>query len=216
MSEAPELSEPPRMIRIVVADDHPVTREGLALILDAQDDLTVVGQASTGEEAVECYRALAPDVVIMDLQMPGMGGARAIREILALDPEARVLVLTTFDGDEDIHRAMHAGARAYLLKDAPREELLQAIRAVADGARVLATIVGARLAERVTKHELTEREREVLRELAQGRSNREIGEVLGIAEGTVKSHVNSVVLKLGVSSRVEAVLLAQQRGMLRE
>lgn len=213
------ITEVPRAqaeIRLVVADDHPVTREGLALILDAQDDLTVVGQASNGEEAVERFRLLRPDVVIMDLQMPGMGGARAIREILTMDPDARVLVLTTFDGDEDIHRAMHAGARAYLLKDAPRQELLHAVRAVAAGERVLATIVGTRLAERVARHELTEREREVLRELAQGRSNREIGDVLGIAEGTVKSHVNSVVLKLGVSSRVEAVLLAQQRGMLRE
>lgn len=202
-------------VRLLVVDDHPVTREGLALILDHQPDMTVVGQAQSGEEAVARWRGLRPDVTIMDLQMGGMSGARAIEQILAESPGARILVLTTFDGDEDIHRAMHAGARAYLLKDAPREELLRAIRAVHAGQRYLSAAAGARLAERVTQTPLTERELDVLRLLAEGLSNREIGAELGIAEGTVKSHVNSVVLKLGVTSRVEAALAAHQRGLLR-
>ncbi len=203
-------------IRILVADDHPVTREGLALILDAQPDLTVVAQAGTGEEAVRLFRECQPDLVIMDLQMPGMGGARAIREIVQSDPLALVLVLTTFDGDEDIHRGMQAGARAYLLKDAPRDELLTAIRAAAAGQRVIGPSVGARLAERMQRHDLTDRERDVLRHLARGLSNREIASQLGIAEGTVKSHLNNLVLKLGVSNRLEAVVAAQQRGLLRD
>lgn len=203
-------------IRILVADDHPVTREGLALILDAQDDLTVVAQAATGEEAVALFLDMRPDLVIMDLQMPGMGGARAIRDIVQSDPSALVLVLTTFDGDEDIHRGMHAGARAYLFKDAPRVELLATIRAVAAGQRVIGPAVGERLAARVQRQDLTDRERDVLRALARGFSNRDVATALGIAEGTVKSHVNSLVLKLGVSSRLEAVVAAQQRGLLRD
>lgn len=218
MSQTVELpSAPPRAPRrILVADDHPVTREGLALILDAQPDLDVVAQAASGEEAVAAYLSLRPDLVIMDLQMPGMGGARAIREIVQAAPEALVMVLTTFDGDEDIHRGMHAGARGYLLKDAPRDELLAAVRAVASGQRVIGPSVGARLAERVQRGELTDRERDVLRHLARGGSNREIAAALGIAEGTVKTHLNNLIAKLGVSSRLEAVIAATQRGLLRD
>ena len=202
-------------IRLLVADDHPLTREGLAMILDNQPDMAVVAQANNGAEAVELYRRERPDVALLDLQMPVMNGVAAIEAVVGEFRGARVVVLTTYDGDEDIYRAMHAGAKAYLLKDSPKDEVLRAIRTVHAGGRFLLAEVGARLADRLGTADLTEREREVLRLVADGRANKQIAHELGISEGTVKSHVNGVMSKLGAASRTDAALIALRRGLLR-
>jgi two-component system NarL family response regulator len=206
---------PPAVIRILLADDHPIFREGLALILDHQDDMRVVGEACDGEEAVAMFARLQPDVAILDLQMPRMTGAAATAAIVKAHPTARVLLLTTYDGDEDIYRAMHAGARGYLLKGAPRAEVLRAIRAIAGGQRFISPEVGAKLADRMSTASLTGRELEVLRLLAAGKANKEIGAELSIAEGTIKAHVSAILQKLGATSRTEAVLEGVRRGLLR-
>lgn len=205
----------PRPIRVLVADDHPVTREGLALILDNQADMTVVAQARDGAEAVALYARHRPDVAVIDVQMPVMTGAAATAAIREAAPQARVLLFTTYDGDEDIFRGMQAGAKGYVLKGTPREELLRAIRAVAAGQRYVSPEMGAKLADRLASAPLTEREGDVLRLLAQGKANKEIAAALEVSEGTVKSHVNAVLSKLGVTSRTEAALAAVQRGLLR-
>jgi two-component system, NarL family, response regulator len=203
-------------IRILVADDHPITREGLALILDNQTDMAVVAQANDGREALELFRQHRPDVAILDVQMPRMGGAEATDALLREFPGSRVILFTTYDGDEDIHRGMHAGARGYLLKDSPRDEVLRAIRAVHAGKRYLSPQAGALLADRMAAPHLTERELEILRLVAEGKANKEIAAVLGVTEGTVKSHVSSITAKLGVSGRTEAALEAVRRGFLRQ
>ncbi|HET7077103.1 MAG TPA: response regulator transcription factor [Chloroflexia bacterium] len=202
-------------IRVLIADDHPVVREGVAAMIERRPDMTVVGEAATGREAVAAYRAARPDVVLMDLRMPDMTGVEAIGAIRGEFPGARIIVLTTYDGDEDIYRGLQAGARAYLLKDAPRDDLLDAIRAVHAGQSRIPPAVAARLAERVLAGpELTARELEVLRGIVAGRSNKEIGASLGISEGTVKAHVNSILGKLGVADRTQAVTTALQRGIV--
>jgi two-component system NarL family response regulator len=202
-------------IRVLIADDHPVVREGVAAMIERRPDMTVVGEAATGREAVAAYRAARPDVVLMDLRMPDMTGVEAIGAIRGEFPGARIIVLTTYDGDEDIYRGLQAGARAYLLKDAPRDDLLDAIRAVHAGQSRIPPAVAARLAERVLAGpELTARELEVLRGIVAGRSNKEIGAALGISEGTVKAHVNSILGKLGVADRTQAVTTALQRGIV--
>lgn len=208
------MKDSPR-IRILVADDHPVTREGLALILDNQADMTVVAQAANGREAIEQFARAQPDVALIDLQMPELGGVEAIEAILRATPQARLLVLTTYDGDEDIFRAMRAGAKAYLLKDSPREEILRAIRRVRSGQKFVSPEVGAKLAERLGSETLTEREVEVLALLSKGLSNKEIAATLEVTEGTIKSHVNNLMAKMNVASRTEAALVAGQRGLLR-
>jgi two-component system, NarL family, response regulator len=201
-------------IRVLIADDHPVVREGLAAMVNRRSDMEVVGEASNGAEAVAVALAQRPDVVLMDLQMPQMGGVEAIARLRAEAPTVRCIVLTTFDGDEDIYRGIQAGASAYLLKDAPRDELLDAIRAVAAGQRRIPPEVAAKLADRMMSPALTERELEVLRLIVAGQSNREIGVTLGITEGTVKVHVNSLLTKLGVADRTQAVTTALQRGIV--
>jgi two-component system NarL family response regulator len=202
-------------IRVLIADDHPVVREGVAAMIERRPDMTVVGVAATGREAVAAYRAARPDVVLMDLRMPDMTGVEAIGAIRGEFPGARIIVLTTYDGDEDIYRGLQAGARAYLLKDAPRDDLLDAIRAVHAGQSRIPPAVAARLAERVLAGpELTARELEVLQGIVAGRSNKEIGAALGISEGTVKAHVNSILGKLGVADRTQAVTTALQRGIV--
>ncbi len=202
-------------IRVLIADDHPVVREGVAAMIERRPDMTVVGEAATGREAVAAYRAARPDGVLMDLRMPDMTGVEAIGAIRGEFPGARIIVLTTCDGDEDIYRGLQAGARAYLLKDAPRDDLLDAIRAVHAGQSRIPPAVAARLAERVLAGpELTARELEVLRGIVAGRSNKEIGAALGISEGTVKAHVNSILGKLGVADRTQAVTTALQRGIV--
>ncbi len=202
-------------IRVLLADDHPVVREGLAALLNRRPDTTVIGEVANGQEAVDFFRRAQPDVTLMDLRMPIMGGVEAIHAIRAEFPAARIIVLTTYDGDEDIYRALQAGAQGYLLKDAPREELLAAVRAVHDGQKCIPAALAAKLAERVFSPELTAREREVLALIVAGHSNREIGEALVVSEGTVKAHVNSILGKLGVNDRTQAVTAALRRGLVR-
>jgi DNA-binding NarL/FixJ family response regulator len=205
---------PAPRVKVLTADDHPLIRDGLAAVIGAQPDMVVVGEASNGEEALEQYRELRPDVMLMDLRMPVMDGLTAIRAIVAEFPGARIVALTTYDGDEDIHRALEAGAKGYLLKDMLRTEVLHAIRAVHRGQRVIPAPVAARLAEYTPRVELTEREVEVLRLVAKGFSNRQIGELLGRTEGTVKVHIKNILEKLDADDRTEAVTVALQRGII--
>jgi two-component system NarL family response regulator len=204
-----------RTVRVLVAEDQAIVRDGLASLVSYQSDMEVVGSAADGEEAVRLYQGLHPDVTLMDLRMPRKSGVDAIEAIRANDPEARILVLTTFDGDEDVYRALQAGARGYLLKDATTQELLGAIRAVARGDRYVPAVVAQRLAERaMAGPSLSDRELDVLRLVDAGMTNKEIASRLFIAEGTVKTHVNSIHEKLGVRDRTEAVMTAVRRGML--
>ena len=202
-------------ISVIIADDHPITRDGLALILGSEPGITVLGQAGDGLEAIECFREYRPDVAILDLQMPRLNGLGATRQILSGFPHAKILLFTTYDGEEDIYRAMHLGARGYILKDAAQEDLFRAIRAIHAGQRYLSPPVGAKLADSQVSRGLTERERQVLRLLAEGQANKEISAMTGISESTVKTHVASIIEKLGVKSRTEAALIAEKRGYLR-
>lgn len=201
-------------ISIMSAEDHPLIRAGLDAVINAEPDMRMVAEAANGEEALERYREHRPDVVLMDLRMPVMDGLSATRAILREYPDARIVALTTFEGDEDIHRALAAGARGYLLKDMMRSELLDVIRTVHRGQRAIPPAVAARLAEYTPRIELTARELEVLRLMAKGLSNPELARILGRAENTVKVHVSNILEKLGVSDRTEAVTLAIQRGIL--
>jgi len=201
-------------IRVLVVDDHFVVRMGLTTLINSQPDMTVVGDAANGKQGVELFRANHPDVTLMDLRMPEMGGVDAINAIRQEAPDCKIIVLTTFDGDEDIFRAFQAGARAYLLKDMHHDELLSAIRAVNQGQRFIPPAIANRLAERMPRSELTARELEVLRLIVKGMSNKEIAATLFITEGTVKIHVNNVLGKLGVSDRTKAATTALQRGIV--
>jgi DNA-binding NarL/FixJ family response regulator len=202
-------------IRVLLAEDHEVVRDGLAAIIDYQADMTVVGHACNGEEAVERFAELQPDITLMDLRMPGMGGAPAIEAIRKKFGDARIIVLTTYDGDENIYRALKAGARGYLLKDSGKDDLLSAIRAVHEGRSYVPPEIATRLVTRTQAGApLTTREIEVLRLMAEGKSNKEIGAALFISEGTVKTHVNSIHEKLSVSDRTEAVIVALKRGII--
>jgi two-component system NarL family response regulator len=201
-------------IRILLADDHFVVRMGLSTLINIQDDMSVVAEASNGKQAVEMFRAIRPDVTLMDLRMPEMTGVEAIIAIHAQEPDARIIVLTTYDGDEDIYRAFQAGARAYLLKDMHHDDLLSALRAVHQGQRFIPPAIANRLAERIPRSELTTRELEVLKLIVKGMSNREIAATLFITEGTVKIHVNNLLGKLGVSDRTKAATTALQRGIV--
>jgi DNA-binding NarL/FixJ family response regulator len=204
-------------IRVLVVDDHPVVRSGLVGMLAVEEDLEVVGEAADGEEAVTRVAALTPDVVLMDLRMPRLDGAGATARIVADHPASKVLVLTTYDTDTDILRAVEAGATGYLLKDTPRVQLVDAVRAAARGETVLAPTVAARLVSRLrgpAPEPLTPREIEVLAAVAQGLSNAEIGRSLFIAEATVKTHLLRAFAKLGVDDRTRAVTVAMKRGLL--
>ncbi len=201
-------------IHILIADDHAVVREGLAAMIARRSDMQVVAEAADGVQAVELSRAHRPDVILMDLRMPNLGGVDAIAQIRSDRPEARIIVLTTYDDDEDIYRALRAGAMAYLLKDTPRDELLDAIRAVYAGQKHIPPGVAAKLTERIFAPELTERELDVLNLIVAGKSNKEIGAALTISEGTVKVHISSILGKLGVSDRTQAVTAALQRGIV--
>ncbi|MCB0011933.1 MAG: response regulator transcription factor [Anaerolineales bacterium] len=201
-------------VRIVLADDHPVVREGLAALINRRPDLEVVAEAADGQAAVQAYAEHRPDLILIDLRMPIMGGVEAIQQIRATDPEARAIILTTYEGDEDIYRGLAAGAMAYLLKDTPRQELLDTIRAVAAGHKRIAPDIAARLTDRLLSPTLTPREIDVLRLVASGLSNRNIGETLTISEGTVKTHINSLLGKLGVADRTQAVTEALRRGII--
>ena len=204
-------------LRVLIVDDHPVVRAGLAGMLAAEDDLEVVGEAGNGEEAIAAAGQLRPDVVLMDLRMPRVDGAEATARIVAADPNIKVLILTTYDTDSDIIRAVEAGATGYLLKDTPRTELAAAVRAAARGETVLAPPVATRLVNRLrtpTWEQLTPREAEVLAAVARGLSNAEVGRELFIGEATVKTHLLRIFAKLGVNDRTAAVTLAYQRGIL--
>ena len=204
-------------LRLLLVDDHPVVRTGLAGMLAAEDDIEVVGEAGDGDEAVTVAGRLRPDVVLMDLRMPRVDGAEATKLILEADPNAKILVLTTYDTDTDIVRAVEAGAAGYLLKDTPRAELAEAIRAAHRGETVLAPPVAARLVRKLrapASPQLTPREREVLAAVATGRSNAEIAAALHIGEATVKTHLLRVFAKLGVDDRTAAVTTAYARGSL--
>ena len=205
-------------IRILLVDDHPVVRAGLAAMLETQADFAIVGEAGDGAEAVRAVEALDPDVVLMDLEMPGTDGLAALEELARKDLPNKVIVFTIFDTDERILRAVQAGAQGYLLKSAPREEVFQAIRAVCAGGSLLQPVVAARLLGHVSGGSapagLTPREREVLGLLAKGLQNKEIAAVLHIGERTAKFHVSALLRKLGAGNRTEAVALAAQQGLI--
>ena len=201
-------------IRLLVVDDHSVVREGLTAIIDRQRDMQVIAEAGNGQQAIEQFRRHTPDVTLIDLRMPLMNGVETITALRKEFPGSRFIVLTTYDGDEDIYRALQAGAVGYLLKDVFREELLEAIRAVYAGRRCIPTAVATRLAERMAGNDLTAREVDVLQLIARGKSNREIAVMLAITEGTVKGHVNNILSKLGVNDRTGAVTTAIQRGIV--
>jgi two-component system NarL family response regulator len=202
------------VIRVIIVDDHPVVRFGLAAIIGLQPDMVVVAEAASGEEACKICSRQPADVVLMDLRLPGLGGAEAIRIIRKAHPKLRFIVLTTYDGDEDIHRALEAGAQAYLLKAMSHHELANAIRTVHAGLKFLPAAVSRSLAERPPRSELSARELEVLELIVRGRSNREIGDALGISEATVKWHVNIILSRLNVSDRTQAAVAALQRGIV--
>jgi two-component system, NarL family, response regulator len=201
-------------IRVLISDDHPFMREGLAAVIDYKPDMTVVGQACNGREAIALFRQHQPDVTLMDLRMPEVSGVEAITLICAEFRHARIIVLTTYDGDEDIYRGLRAGAKGYVLKDTEPEELLTAIRVVHNGQQYIPAAVGAKLAERLGNSELSDRELEVLRLMARGKSNLEISTDLSIAEGTVKFHVKNILSKLAVSDRTQAMIVALRRGII--
>ncbi len=212
-----------RPITILIADDHPVVREGLAAMLSREPDIDVVGEAADGQEAVDRAASLGPDIILMDLQMPRLGGVDAIRLIRERHPAVQTIVLTTYGDDDSIFQGIAAGARGYLLKDAPRDELFRAVRAVARGESLLQPAVATKLLDRFSRAKaapppasaLTERELDVLRLLARGSANKQIGVSLHISESTVKTHVANIFQKLDVSDRTEAVAIALTRGLIK-
>lgn len=200
-------------IRIVVADDHPIVREGLKALLKTQRDMRVIAEAANGPEAIERVLVLRPDVLLLDLRMPGMDGFSVIHVLREKLPNAKIVVLTSYSGDQDIYRALEAGAQAYLLKDAPHRELLECIRTVHAGRRWIPPAVGARLAAQIGMPKLTDREMEIVLLIAAGKSNKEIGVSLGIGESTVKVHLLHVFKKLGATGRLDALRIILQRGI---
>ena len=208
-------SPAPAPVRVLVADDHPVVRRGLVEMLDASVRLKVVGEAANGREAVDLYKSRRPDVAMLDLCMPEMGGIEAIEAIHAFDPNAKVIIMTAADDEEDIYQGLRAGAKSYILKDAPDEEVIEATLMTMKGHRYLAQSVGVKLADRLNFVQLSERELGILRWMADGLSNKGIGRLADITEGTVKFHVNNILTKLQCASRSEAVALGLKRGLIK-
>jgi len=202
------------VIRVLAVDDHPLLREGIAALIATEEDIELIGEASNGREALDLFRKFHPDITLMDLQMPEMNGIDAIGAIRGEFPDARIIVLTTQPGDVQVSRALKAGARAYLLKGMLRKELLDTIRAVHAGQRRLSPEIAAEIAEHATDGALTPREIEVLRLVAAGNANKEIGARLSLTEVTVKSHVKNVLAKLGANDRTHAVTIALKRGII--
>jgi len=201
-------------IRILVVEDHHVVRQGLVALLSVVDGMEVVGQASDGEEAIKQYEAVHPDVTLIDLRLPKMGGVEVIQRVRAEHAYARFIVLTTYDGDEDIYRALQAGARAYLLKGMTVDVLVATIRSVNAGKSHIPPAIAQKLAERMATEQLTHREQDVLEQIVRGKSNKEIGTELDISEATVKTHINNLLSKLGVADRTQAATAAIQRGLV--
>jgi DNA-binding NarL/FixJ family response regulator len=201
-------------IRVLSVDDHPLLREGIAAIVNNEPDMTMVAQASTGREAIQQHRIHTPDVTLMDLRLPDMSGIDTMIAIRSTTPDARIVVLTTFEGDVEIQRALAAGARGYVLKSMPPRELADVIRHVHAGRKQIPAAVAAQLAEHLGEESLTERERDVLLHVAAGNRNRDIGELLAISEETVKVHMKHIMEKLGASDRTEAVTIAVRRGII--
>ena len=214
MSPPDTAALPGTQIRVLVVDDHRIVREGIGLIIDREPDTAVVGFAASGEEAVAAYRAQKPDIVLMDLQLAGMNGVEAIVAIRKLNPDARIIVLTMYDGDEDIHRALQAGATTYLLKDSLSDDLLDVVRSVHAGKRFLPPDIQARLNDRASRPTLSQREVDVLHRVLQGQRNKEIAADMSISEETVEVHLRNVFAKLGVHDRTAAVYVALRRGIL--
>ena len=210
----PAATDTPKKIRVILADDHPVVRNGLAAMVDQQADMQVVAEANDGDEAIALYEQLHPDVLVLDLRMPKRDGAAVVQHVMAADPKARLLIMTTYDGDEDIFRCLSQGAKGYLLKDAPRQEILSAIRAVSEDRPYTSSSIAAKALQRMAKPSLTQRELDVLQQVALGRSNKDIARRLNITEGTAKTHVKSILTKLDAISRTEAVAVAHKRGMI--
>lgn len=203
----------PSSIRVLVVDDHPVVRQGLIGMLEEAPDIVIVGQGRNGHEALAVFQQQQPDVTLMDLRMPDMGGVQAITVICNEFPNARIIVLTTYDTDEEIYRGLRAGAKGYLLKDSEPEELLTAIRTVTRGQQYIPSNVAAKLVQRMTAPELSDRELEVLQLVGQGMSNQEISTALNISESTVKTHINRILSKLDVKDRTQAAIIALKRGI---
>lgn len=201
-------------IRVLVVEDHNVVRQGLVALLKVAGDLDVVGEAADGEQAITQFRKYQPDITLIDLRLPKLGGVDAISQIRKETPHARFIVLTTYDGDEDIYRALKAGAKAYLLKGMTSEELMMAIRSVHAGKSHIPPAIAERLAERMGSEELTPRESDVLEQIVSGKSNKEIAAELEISEATVKTHINSLLAKLGVTDRTQAATAAIRRGIV--
>jgi DNA-binding NarL/FixJ family response regulator len=201
-------------IRTLIVEDHHVVRQGLVALLKVMPEIEIVGEASDGLEAVEMHQRLRPDITLMDLQLPKLGGVAAITQIRAENPAARIIVLTTFDGDEDIFRSLQAGAKAYLLKGMTIDDLLNTIRLVHSGKTSISPAIAEKLADRMSTQDLTARELAVLERIVAGRANKEIASDLSISEATVKTHVNNLLSKLGVSDRTNAATMAIQRGLV--
>lgn len=200
-------------IGVLIVDDHSIVRQGLAAMIENEPNMKVVGQAGNGQEAIDQYRQLQPDVTLMDLRMPHVSGVDATAAICAKFVRARIIVLTTYDGDEDIYRGLRAGAKGYLLKDAEPEALLNAIHLVHSGQPYIPSELAAKLVQRMNNPELSERERQVIALMARGLNNRDIGTALNITESTVKAHINRILSKLGASDRTQGVIVALKRGI---
>lgn len=208
------MAEPTEVLGILCVDDHPLVRKGIAAILANEKDMKLIAEAGSGAEAVEAFRQFHPDVTLMDLRMPGMDGIEATKEIRKIDPDAKIIALTSYDGDQEIYRALEAGVRGYILKESVHTEIVRAIRVVQSGKRLMPPEVAERLSEHFPQVALTPREIEVLQHVAKGLGNKEIGVRLGTAAGTVKMHLQNILSKLGASDRTHAVTLAIRRGII--
>jgi two-component system, NarL family, response regulator len=203
-----------KSIRIMVVDDHPIVRSGLVLMINYTPNMEIVAEANNGLEAIELFRQQLPDVTLMDLRMPEMSGADAIAAIHQEFTDAKIIVLTTYDGDEDIYKGLKAGAKGYIFKNAPVDEIIRAIKTVYEGRKYIPPEVGEKLSERLNRPQLSNRELDVLKLVAKGLNNQQIASELYISESTVKYHINSVLSKLGVSDRTQATLVAIKRGIV--
>jgi DNA-binding NarL/FixJ family response regulator len=208
------MGEPTEVLGILCVDDHPLVRKGIAAILANEKDMKLIAEAGSGAEAVEAFRQFHPDVTLMDLRMPAMDGIETTKEIRKIDPEAKIIALTSYDGDQEIYRALEAGVRGYILKESVHTEIVRAIRVVHSGKRLMPPEVAERLSEHFPQVALTPREIEVLQHVAKGLGNKEIGVRLGTAAGTVKMHLQNILSKLGASDRTHAVTLAIRRGII--